>query len=369
MITFYGVVEDRQDPMEIGRVRVRIHNIHTHNKQDIATPDLPWAQVLMPTTVAGLSGFGNVHSLVEGTTVFGFFRDGENMQDPVIIGVAQGIPSSGSRKTIDDELITPTVDQGFNDPRRLTIADYEGTPDGKNPVQDTARGFGLETALDSAPKVPESLNIDYTGSGSTITNPTLTDSDLPYYPRYRDASDISPYARGGKLEAKNLSSLVANFPDSPANPLYPYNKVLQSESGHVLEIDDSLDSERLSAYHRSGSFVEIHPDGSKVTQVVNNNYTVTCKDEEVYIGGKVNIVVIGESNVNITGDTTIEVAGDTSIKSPNITLDGKLTVTGAVNMQSTLDVVDEVTGNGVELSKHVHLGVTSGSAISGIPQK
>ena len=61
MMSFYGVVEDRHDPMKIGRVRVRIHGIHNADKTQIATPDLPWAQVLLPTTSAGLSGFGTQH--------------------------------------------------------------------------------------------------------------------------------------------------------------------------------------------------------------------------------------------------------------------------------------------------------------------
>ena len=75
MKTFFGIVEDRHDPLKIGRVRVRIHGSHTDSKLNIATPDLPWAQVILPTTSAGLSGLGTQHGLVEGSTVFGFFRD------------------------------------------------------------------------------------------------------------------------------------------------------------------------------------------------------------------------------------------------------------------------------------------------------
>ena len=56
MKTFFGIVEDRHDPLKIGRVRVRIHGSHTDSKLNIATPDLPWAQVILPTTSAGLSG-------------------------------------------------------------------------------------------------------------------------------------------------------------------------------------------------------------------------------------------------------------------------------------------------------------------------
>ena len=53
---FYGIVEDRHDPMMIGRVRVRVHGIHTDDKNAIATPDLPWAQVILPTTATDTHG-------------------------------------------------------------------------------------------------------------------------------------------------------------------------------------------------------------------------------------------------------------------------------------------------------------------------
>ena len=73
---FYGIVEDRHDPLMIGRVRVRVHGVHTDDKNSIATPDLPWAQVIMSPSASGLSGIGmNSHGLVEGSTVFGFWRD------------------------------------------------------------------------------------------------------------------------------------------------------------------------------------------------------------------------------------------------------------------------------------------------------
>ena len=46
---YYGVVEDRLDPLKIGRVRVRVFDVHTHRKDRIATPDLPWSMVVMPS--------------------------------------------------------------------------------------------------------------------------------------------------------------------------------------------------------------------------------------------------------------------------------------------------------------------------------
>tara|TARA_R100001463_G_scaffold7363_3_gene23210 strand:+ start:226 stop:2088 length:1863 start_codon:yes stop_codon:yes gene_type:complete len=91
---FYGVVEDREDPYQIGRVKVRCFGHHTGNKIDLPTKDLPWAQVMLPVTSAGISGIGQTPlGLVEGSHVFGFFRDGEDRQEPVVMGSMPGYPA------------------------------------------------------------------------------------------------------------------------------------------------------------------------------------------------------------------------------------------------------------------------------------
>ena len=55
---FIGVVEDRNDPSELGRVKVRCHGLHTDDKNLIPTNDLPWAQVMMPATSGSVGGVG-----------------------------------------------------------------------------------------------------------------------------------------------------------------------------------------------------------------------------------------------------------------------------------------------------------------------
>ena len=86
-IWFTGVVEDRQDSLFLGRVRVRCVGIHTQDKEVLPTSDLPWAQVVLPVTSPGISGLGQSPSfLVEGSWVFGYFRDGANCQEPCVIG-------------------------------------------------------------------------------------------------------------------------------------------------------------------------------------------------------------------------------------------------------------------------------------------
>jgi len=332
MIHYYGIVEDRNDPLEIGRVRVRIHGLHTENKSLIATPDLPWSQVILPTTSAGLSGFGTQHGLVEGSTVVGFFRDETDMQDFIVLGSVAGIPAKGYLEDEKDELKDRKPDDGFNDPRRLSSGAYNSTPDGKNSDESGGkRPFGLEHGLDTAPIKPEKVEIKYDGKGSTITNPTLTEKDLPHYPLYVDESDISKYARGEEdYTSRDTSS--ANGIKSNAKPVYPYNKVLESESGHVIEIDDTRDAERIAVEHRSGTFTEIHPDGSQVSRIVNDRYTIVCKDDEVYIGGKVNVKILGDAKIDVGGDATMDVTGKTNVTSiedmtftaPNIKLYGNV---------------------------------------------
>tara|TARA_Y100000996_G_scaffold188290_1_gene147125 strand:+ start:1069 stop:2379 length:1311 start_codon:yes stop_codon:yes gene_type:complete len=409
---FYGIVEDRQDPLKIGRVRVRVHGVHTFVKHAISTPDLPWAQVLLPTSSAGLSGFGFGNGLVEGSTVFGFWRDEEYMQDPVVIGVAAGIPAQGSRITIEDQEIQRTVEDGFNDPRRLTVEDYVDTPDGETPTHDRTRTFGLTTALDTAPKQPKTLSLKYDGTGSTITEVELTKDDLPYYPRYYEASDlndnttgIATYTHRSFVEVKddtvenlkhvntkeiftdNTKKRIVDeewgFPVSPAKPVYPYNKSTTTESGHIIEIDDTLGVERIAVEHRSGTFHEIHPDGSEVTRIVNDNYTVVAKDNKLIVGGNVDVsvekgnvriavatgnadiyvaghtdlMVDGNVNASIGGTLNADVVGNTTFTSPETLMTTNLTVDGTVHVTKTTHSVGDVStdaGNAPTLATHKH---------------
>src|SRR5210317_1751381 len=87
-IWFTAVVEDRQDPSKLGRVRVRCLGYHTDDKTVLPTADLPWAHVLLPITSSGISGIGHTPTgLLEGSWVFGFFRDALHKQEPVILAV------------------------------------------------------------------------------------------------------------------------------------------------------------------------------------------------------------------------------------------------------------------------------------------
>jgi hypothetical protein len=88
-VWWIGVVEDRVDPLNLGRCRVRIFGTHTENLQLVPTNTLPWATPLYP-----VNDSRSFSTPLEGDYVFGFFMDGLSSQAPAMLGVFPAIPQS-----------------------------------------------------------------------------------------------------------------------------------------------------------------------------------------------------------------------------------------------------------------------------------
>jgi predicted chitinase len=92
---YYGVVENRNDPLSLGRCQVRIAGLHTHDKSLLPTEDLPWSTPVSPITSAAMNGIGHAPlGPVEGTTVIVMFADGERLQQPIMFGSLGGIATT-----------------------------------------------------------------------------------------------------------------------------------------------------------------------------------------------------------------------------------------------------------------------------------
>jgi hypothetical protein len=90
---WFGVVEDREDPLRMGRCRVRIMGYHIENKEILPTEDLPWAFPIMPANNPSISGTGtSSNGVVTGTWVIGFFADGSDGQHPMFFGTVGAVP-------------------------------------------------------------------------------------------------------------------------------------------------------------------------------------------------------------------------------------------------------------------------------------
>ena len=90
-----AVVESAPDSR--GRVKVRVLGYHNMDKTKLATEDLPWAQCVYPVTQhVGVGGAGaNATCLQPGAWVTGYYRDGSNAQDFVVLGTLAGGNGAG----------------------------------------------------------------------------------------------------------------------------------------------------------------------------------------------------------------------------------------------------------------------------------
>lgn len=89
MKVWFGKVVDRDDPLQLGRVRVRIVD---WTPDSAPAADLPWAPVMMPATGASHAGIGfSPNDLQVGSWVMGFFLDGNLSQRPFVLGTFHAV--------------------------------------------------------------------------------------------------------------------------------------------------------------------------------------------------------------------------------------------------------------------------------------
>jgi hypothetical protein len=268
---FTGLVEDRQDPLKAGRVKVRIVGSHTADKIKLPTSELPWCLVMLPVTASGVSGIGqSATGLLEGSWVFGFFRDGSFKQEPVILGSLPGRPTQGANSS-----------QGFFDPNGV-------------------------------------------------------------YPKYINEPDVNRLAVNGEIKHPSLATDAANRitsiqaynsaweqPNSSYAAVYPFNHVYESESGHIVEFDDTKDHERIHIRHRSGTSIELRPNGDQLTVIRGNSYLIIDQDNKVYIQGNSDVTVQGNANVKAGSDANVLAQNINMITTGdlNMNIGGKLNIT------------------------------------------
>lgn len=228
---FVGKVIDIEDPLELGRVKVRVYGNHDEN---VKSDDLNWAAVMLPTTSPAMAGASDTPRLEKDSNVAGFYVDADEKQFMMIIGTWPTIPEMDTNK-----------------------------------------------------------------------------------------HSLSALTRGKQTIEK---SPIGPEPESAYAAKYPNNRVIQTKSGHVIEVDDTPEAERLHVYHKSGSYVEINKEGRIVIKSVTDSIIITQENQSIYVEGDMDIEVKG--NINVTGDINIK---------------GKL-----IN-------------NDIQFDTHIHSGVQSGS--------
>ncbi len=543
-----GVVEDRDDPLKLGRCRVRIFGLHTDDVSELPTIDLPWAVPMQPINSAAISGKGIAPvGPVEGTWVVGWFLDGEDMQQPMMIGTIAGyerpnplcaiqsqrsvkqqnIATSSDGKPIYDSSGQVVQSTNFDNTNTATnsfiknnlppltadqvklvmdaISTKESSSTPNGPINTTSSkvagaqnygltnskgyvgkyqfgydalallgyvksfGAGISTSnselskpenwrnADGAPlkegigsledyfqnpQKQELIMFEYmqyhynqlkkNGTITTYSDPAYVggilatahngglgnatnfdskdgygtsrsifyklgnlalggdgivpssrtaavgnrDSYAPYHPanidlvwsdklndpvlaknkgfedpnkvypncEYSGAPDTNKLARGDdshkSLQRKstirktgvNLANENTTWdqPESPFCARYPYNQVIETEAGHLLEFDNTPGKERVHLYHKNGTFIEVDVNGTMVRKVVGDNYEVIDRNNYVYVKGAHNLTVDGSTKILVKNNAEIEVNGDVNMVGHGDT---------RINTAGTLDLV------------------------------
>lgn len=163
------------------------------------------------------------------------------------------------------------------------------------------------------------------------------------YPKYEytGLSDINKLAIGDRshlaLQIKDnkrveeiplaQSSQTWDEPEAAFSGVYPYNQVIETEAGHVIELDNTPNAERIHIFHKSGSYLEIDVNGTSVRKVVGENYEVFDRNNFVYVKGAKTLTVEGKTSILVKDDCNITVEGDL-----DVTTNGQAMVQAAGNL-------------------------------------
>jgi len=311
-IWWIGFVENRQDPLKLGRLKVRCVGWNADNKMELPTDILPWAQVAFPINNT------NPYCPKEGDMVFGFFMDGEMTQQPVVLG---SFPSVA--------LKAANIQEAYSDPR-------------------------TSDELKASPRSPETKKYNTDGTGIVITEKTQASN----YPLNLDEPTTSRLARNdsdtitktfiqerkdNKVSDIPTVTTTWNEPETKYDTVYPYNNVMETESGHIIEYDDTPGKERIHIAHRNGSFTEWYPDGDRVEKITKDKYSIVMKDDNVYIMGKCNITVQGNAEIYVKKNASVKIDGNVDVTvggNYNEQVGGTYTVESGGNMSFTAPRID-----------------------------
>lgn len=283
---FIGVVENNVDERLEGRVQVRAFGVHGTVDQ-VPTESLPWA-----TLVHG-SYDPNAALPPVNSFVFGFFVDGRDAQQPMLLGL---IPTQMTE--VSDPSVTgwgkiPGTDGNL-------LARGSAPQDFGQPANSRlARGENLEQTYVIAQEMSRIQNIAVAATGLETEPPAAFEEPAPAY-----------------------------------NAQYPYNRVIETGS-HSIELDDTPGAERIMIRHNSGSYVSIDSRGTSVYKSVSDKYEVNDMNQHVYVGGKSYVTIMGDSHVLVQGNKVEEVTGDyTQIIHGN----HLMSVAGQVNLNGSEEI-------------------------------
>jgi len=191
-----------------------------------------------------------------------------------------------------------------------TVGKYREDPDSlfwshvlMSPANANAKGIGMS---------PHGLTVNSKVLGFKINDALSYVVGTIAYAEDDNNHSISRYAREkGPVKKDYIEELGEKKSEYAAK--YPHNKTITTESGHVIELDDTPRAERIHVYHKSGSYVEIFPDGSIVTKSMKDSTSVTMNDHAISVVKGDLQILANEGKIQITSDGDIDLVSKSGV--------------------------------------------------------
>ena len=345
-VWWFGVVESREDPLHLGRCKVRFFGAHTQNKNEISVDDLEWAHPIVPF------GSNTVKPPAEGELVVGFMADGKDGKFPILLGTIPGIPQEfrDSNTGFSDPY---TEEEKLNNQFPKRVANSKITVNASGPRVSANNPVRYPTKILNEPTTHRLARPDRADETGVYLG--IRESSIEGTPINFQRKNVI-----GKIKTSANTTWDEPFPSY--NAKYPYNYVISGESGHAIEIDDTPGYERLQLSHRTGSTLEFLPSGSVKIKTFNHKYEITHGNNKEYTNGNKHETIQGDCYLRINGKLVIEAESVEILATNNLNLKGT-----NVNITATNDVNIHADSNASVRSKNLNLrGENRLSAFGGI---
>lgn len=313
LVWFIGVVENNIDERLEGRVQVRAFGFHGTPMQ-IPTIHLPWA-----TPISG-SYDPNYPIPPLNSWVFGFFLDGYDAQQPMLLGL---LPTQ----------FTESINPQANGWGNIDTVDYHLKAQGSRP-EDLGQP-----------------NRSRLARGEDLHNTYLVDANATRVDNVSSSSGKTWSEPGIAYGAK-----------------YPYNRVIETAGGHSIELDDTPGAERIMIYHKAGSYVQIDTSGTSTYKTAGDKYDINEENMHIYVGGRCDVVIKGDAYVKVEGSKLEEISGDyKTIVHGNYDLDvgghGNLNISDTLQIRGARTHLEAKVEN-VELLAGKNINMTGQTGVS-----
>lgn len=328
---FMGIVEDNDDKLNNGRVKVRAFGIHPPaDSDDVQTADLPWAPVL------NAGHYGTVLP-AKSDWVFGFFADGRDAQHPFVVGMIPGQNMQLPQNSGSSSAYTVASEDAFKNyglpplPKPMTGEDLETT---QTVLQNASR-----LIFGAARKAKEVLGITEESvdePAPNINEPPVQGSTEPHKNMVWKSRNSNSYLQIGEDEEFILLS-------------HESGSHIQIDSGGNIKIKSFGDAH----YYSEGHHMEAS-NGSRVVHI-EGQYTLESKNATIQVNGDLNHTISGDYNLNIGGKFGVTVGQGFELGAQRIGIEA---VTEHVNLKAAEKIKAEA-GDNISLKSGADMYFTS----------